>query len=289
MAAKFGPGGNSESFYAEGFKSTLQAPGWVRARGLDPYEYQGGNGITASPKTLAAIGQKAAEHGVAMSLHAPYYISLSSEFEEKRAKSLDYIAACADAGEALGARIMVVHTGSAAKISRETAMAYAADTVEKACALLAEKRTSVRMGLETMGKQNQLGTLDEVLRLCAIAPAILAPVVDFGHLNAREGGVLRTADDYKRIFDAISSALGGEAAETLHCHFSQIEYTKMGEKRHLTFADETFGPFFGPLAEAIVSLGVSPTIICESAGTMAEDALRMKELLYAAEQRAGRA
>ena len=103
MAAKFGPGGNSESFYAEGFKSTLQAPGWVRARGLDAYEYQGGNGITASPKTLAAIGQKAAEHGVAMSLHAPYYISLSSEFEEKRAKSLDYIAACADAGEALGA------------------------------------------------------------------------------------------------------------------------------------------------------------------------------------------
>ena len=183
---------------------------------------------------------------------------------------------CAEAdaaGEALGARIMVVHTGSAAKISRETAMAYAADTVEKACALLAEKGTSVRMGLETMGKQNQLGTLDEVLRLCAIAPAILAPVVDFGHLNAREGGVLRTADDYKRIFDAISSALGGEAAETLHCHFSQIEYTKMGEKRH----------------EAIVSLGVSPTIICESAGTMAEDALRMKELLYAAEQRAGRA
>ena len=289
MAAKFGPGGNSESFYAEGFKSTLQAPGWVRARGLDAYEYQGGNGITASPKTLAAIGQKAAAHGVAMSLHAPYYISLSSEFEEKRVKSLDYIAACADAGEALGARIMVVHTGSAAKISRETAMAYAADTVEKACALLTDKGTSVRMGLETMGKQNQLGTLDEVLRLCAIAPAILAPVVDFGHLNAREGGVLRTADDYKRIFDAISSALGGEAAETLHCHFSQIEYTKMGEKRHLTFADETFGPFFGPLAEAIVSLGVSPTIICESAGTMAEDALRMKELLYAAEQRAGRA
>lgn len=170
MAAKFGPGGNSESFYAEGFKSTLQAPGWVRARGLDAYEYQGGNGITASPKTLAAIGQKAAEHGVAMSLHAPYYISLSSEFEEKRVKSLDYIAACADAGEALGARIMVVHTGSAAKISRETAMAYAADTVEKACALLADKGTSVRMGLETMGKQNQLGTLDEVLRLCAIAP-----------------------------------------------------------------------------------------------------------------------
>lgn len=125
MAVKFGPGGNSESFYAEGFKSTLQAPAWVRDRGLDAYEYQGGNGITASAKTLSAIGEAAAGQGISMSLHTPYYISLSSEFEEKRAKSLDYIAASADACEALGARIMVVHTGSAAKLSRETAMAYA--------------------------------------------------------------------------------------------------------------------------------------------------------------------
>ena len=171
MAAKFGPGGNSESFYAEGFKSTLQAPAWVRARGLDAYEYQGGNGITASAKTLSAIGEAAAGQGISMSLHTPYYISLSSEFEEKRARSLDYIAASADACEALGARIMVVHTGSAAKLSRETAMAYAADTVEKACVLLADKGSHVRMGLETMGKQNQLGTLDEVLRLCGIAAA----------------------------------------------------------------------------------------------------------------------
>ena len=66
MAAKFGPGGNSESFYAEGFKSTLQAPAWVRARGLDAYEYQGGNGITASAKTLSAIGEAAAGQGISM-------------------------------------------------------------------------------------------------------------------------------------------------------------------------------------------------------------------------------
>lgn len=69
MAVKFGPGGNSESFYAEGFKSTLQAPAWVRDRGLDAYEYQGGNGITASAKTLSAIGEAAAGQGISMSLH----------------------------------------------------------------------------------------------------------------------------------------------------------------------------------------------------------------------------
>ena len=283
----FGPGGNSESFYTAGNKSTKQAPAWLQSVGLDAYEYEAGNGISAGEKSLAEVGEAAKACGIEMSLHTPYFISLSGIDPEKRLKSIDYIEKSLWAAGLLGANEIVIHCGSAGKISREEAMRLSADTLYKTLERVGD--VPISLGVETMGKQNQLGTLDEVLRLCAIAPAILAPVVDFGHLNAREGGVLRTADDYKRIFDAISSALGGEAAETLHCHFSQIEYTKMGEKRHLTFADETFGPFFGPLAEAIVSLGVSPTIICESAGTMAEDALRMKELLYAAEQRAGRA
>ena len=29
----FGPAGNSESFYAEGFKSTLQTPQWLKKQG----------------------------------------------------------------------------------------------------------------------------------------------------------------------------------------------------------------------------------------------------------------
>ncbi|MBR2432657.1 MAG: endonuclease IV, partial [Clostridia bacterium] len=70
--ATFGPGGNSKSFYDEGFKSTLQAPGWIERRGLDAYEYQAGNGISASPTTLAQIGAKAKEHEILMSLHTPY-------------------------------------------------------------------------------------------------------------------------------------------------------------------------------------------------------------------------
>ena len=136
---------------------------------------------------------------------------------------------------------------------------------------------------ETMGKVNQLGTLDEVLELCKIAKCF-SPVVDFGHLNARDRGVFYTADDYKRVFDKISHELGAEYAENLHCHFSKIMYTDMGEKKHLTFEDEVYGPNFEPLAEAIVSLGVAPTIICESAGTQSDDAVIMK-MLYEQEKK----
>jgi deoxyribonuclease-4 len=127
-----------------------------------------------------------------------------------------------------------------------------------------------------MGKINQLGTLDEVLTLCKISP-LYCPVVDFGHLNARHiGNYFTDCDSYRAVFDKIANALGDEYAYNLHCHFSKIEYTNAGEKKHLTFEDAIYGPEFEPLAEAIVREGVCPRIICESAGTMAEDALDMK-------------
>jgi deoxyribonuclease-4 len=89
--ATFGPGGNSESFYADGKKSTTQAPEWVKLKGLDAYEYEAGNGLTAGEATLAKIGEEARKHGVLMSFHTPYFISLSSVEEEKRLNSINYI------------------------------------------------------------------------------------------------------------------------------------------------------------------------------------------------------
>ena len=277
MSAKFGPGGNSDAFKLAGGKSTLQAPGFVKRIGLDAYEYEAGNGLSASPEMLAAVGLKAYEHGIKMSFHTPYFISLSSVEKEKRDKSVEYIRQSAEASKLLNADIMVVHCGSCAKISRETAMEYATETLENAAAMLEQGGYNTLLGIETMGKVNQLGTLQEVLTLCKISKHF-APVVDFGHMNARDRGVLKTVDDFKRIFDEISTALGAEYAENLHCHFSKIMYTEMGEKKHLTFEDEVYGPEFSPLAKAIVDLGVSPTIICESAGTQSDDALTMKRI-----------
>lgn len=273
---KFGPGGNSESFYAEGYKSTQDAPAWLAARGLEAYEYQAGNGLTAGEASLRRIGEEAKKHGILMSLHTPYYISLSGVIPEKRLKSIDYIKQSLRAAEYLGADMIVIHTGSAAKISRSEAMALARDTLERTAAEIGD--TNIRLGLETMGKQNQLGTLDEVLELCRVAPCFV-PVVDFGHLNARGvGGQFPDTDSYRKVFHTIADKLGDGVARNLHCHFSKIEYTGAGEKKHLTFEDEVFGPDFSPLAKVIVRDGLSPRIICESDGTMAEDALEMQAM-----------
>lgn len=277
--AAFGPGGNSESFYAEGHKSTAEAPAWVAARGLDAYEYEAGNGISAGEAALRKIGEAAKQHGILMSLHTPYFISLSGVEEEKRLKSISYIEKSLWAAELLGADTIVIHCGSAAKISRAEAVSLAIDTLEKTIETVGD--TPIHLGIETMGKVNQLGTLEEVVEICK-RDRHLYPVVDFGHMNARAiGGYYTDADSYRRTFDYIGRELGDEIARTLHCHFSKIEYTGAGEKKHLTFADETYGPWFEPLAEAIVKENLAPRIICESDGTMAEDALYMKKCVEA--------
>ncbi len=275
MAAYFGPGGNSDAFRLAGFKSTVDAPAFVKDIGLDAYEYEAGNGLSASPAILSAIGREAEKHNVKMSFHTPYFISLSGVVEEKRLNSINYIRQSLEAARLLGAGTIVVHTGSAAKISRDEAMRLAGDTLVKTLASV--DTYGIKIGLETMGKINQLGTLDEVLELCRIDSAFV-PVVDFGHLNARDlGGVFKTADDYLHVFDKIDRALGADVAKNLHCHFSKIEWTGSGEKRHLTFADDIYGPSFEPLVETIYRHGLTPTIICESAGTQSDDALSMKK------------
>lgn len=274
MHPYFGPGGNCETFYAAGKKATKDAPAWLKSLGLTAYEYEAGKGVTAGESALREIGQAAAEAGIYVSMHAPYFISLSSVNEETRLNSISYIDKSLWAADLLGADIIVVHCGSCGKISRADAMALSADTLRKT--LDAVGYPDVRIGIETMGKKNQLGTLDEVIDLCKIAPR-LVPVVDFGHLNAREcGGVFQTTDDYRRVFERIGETLGDTVAKNLHCHFSKIEWTDAGEKRHLTFEDTAFGPAYEPLAEAIALYNLTPTIICESAGTQAMDALAIK-------------
>ena len=276
-APKFGPGGNSDSFHLTKL-ATTKAPLWIRDFGLDAYEYEAGRGVPKNLEGFKNLGENAKNAGISLSIHAPYFISLSSVEEEKRKNSSRYILESAIALREMGGKTIVIHAGSCAKISREQAAIYAKDALRFAIEVLHEADLyGFDLGIETMGKVNQFGTLDEVVDMCSVDKTVV-PVIDFGHMNAREmGSVFVSVDDYKRVFDRISKGVSPEAAQNLHCHFSKIEYTGGGEKRHLTFEDKEFGPDFEPLMKAIYELGVTPTIICESDGTQAEDALAMKK------------
>ncbi len=278
MTARFGPAGNSESFYAAGNKATLQAPAWLGSLGLTAYEYQCGRGVRVTAETARAMGVEAEKHGVQMSLHAPYFISLASAEEEKRDNSIRYILESARAVAQMGGERIVVHPGGLGGLSRAEATALASQTLRRAQAALDDEGLSqVRICPETMGKINQLGDLDEVLQFCTIDERFL-PCVDFGHLNSRTLGGLNTEEAFAALLDRLHNELGAERGAMFHAHFSKIEYTKGGEKRHLTFEDTVYGPEPAPLMKLIRERGLRPTFICESDGTQAEDALTLQTL-----------
>lgn len=277
MRARFGPAGNAESFAKQGYTSSLDVPEYLVAMGLDAFEYQCGRGVNIGEEKAMQLGAAAKAADIVLSLHAPYYISMSGIEEEKRLKSVEYIRQSAAAVQAMGGNRIVVHTGSCGKLSRDQALELAKDTMRKAMACLDENGLSdIHICPETMGKLNQLGDLDEVLQLCKLDERLI-PCIDFGHLNARTMGSLKTYADFKAVFDQIENCLGIDRLRQYHAHFSKIEYTAGGEKRHLTFADTQYGPDFEPLLELTVQKNCSATIICESAGTQAEDARTMKK------------
>ncbi len=277
VEASFGPAGNSESFAAEGYKKSEDAPAWLAAKGLTAFEYQCGRGVRCGEETARKIGEAAREHGIRMSIHAPYFINLSSEETERMEKNVGYVMETAQLAVPLGATRMVVHCGGQGKLTRERAMRNTHENVKNILRALDEAHlTGCTVCLETMGKKSVLGSAEEVCELVAADDRLL-PCIDFGHLNCRTNGGMSTREDVKRLFDLMENTIGVERTRIMHAHFSHIEYNDKGEVRHLTFADTIYGPDFLPVAQEAAARGYMPTFICESAGTQAEDAVTMMQ------------
>lgn len=276
MNAEFGPAGNSASFFEKRF-ALGDVPEYILEKGLDVYEYQCGRGVKIKTENAAAFGALCAEKGVGLSIHAPYYISLSGAEERVRLGSIRYVRESAIAIKAMGGRRIVLHSGSCGKFSRQEALALAKQTMLLIIDMMDNEGFSqLTLCPETMGKINQLGTLEEVLELCSLDERIY-PCIDFGHLNARTHGGIKTEEDYVAILDAVANRLGAQRAGAFHSHFSRIEYGEGGERRHLTFADTQYGPDYRPLLKLVAQRGLAPTFICESDETQAEDAAEMKK------------
>ena len=279
MSAKFGPAGNCESF-SKVHKSSLAAPRWIADFGLDCYEYQCGKGVHVGKETAVKIGENAQAAGISLSLHAPYFINLANPDRDALQKTIGYITAGCQAADWMGARRVVIHSGALMGRERREALDIALTSMRALLAALDDAGLGhIALCPETMGKINQLGDLEEVLELCTL-DARLVPCIDFGHLYARSLGADDGQEAFCRMLDRVEEVLGRERASVFHSHFSHIEFTpKGGEKCHRTFEEDGgYGPDWTPLAREVARRGWSPTFICESAGTQAEDALVMKQI-----------
>ncbi len=275
---KFGPSGNDEQFYSDGFSKTIDAFKWVKNLGLDLFEYSLGNGITLKMDTAEKMGIEAEKNKIEVSIHAPYFINFANPSEESKQKSINYCINSLKLLRAFKGKKCVVHSGSQLKQERNEALKVLYNGYD---ALLNEiyKQNLGDMYIcpETMGKYTQIGSYKEIIDLCTLDKCLI-PTLDFGHINCVMQGKLKTEDDYKQIIDYSLEKLGRFKTENLHIHFSKIEYSEKGEMKHLDYSNEIYGPDFAPLANVLKEYNLSPTVICESKGKMATDALILKNI-----------
>ena len=275
---KFGPAGNCKTFYDAGYKRTIEAPAWLKSIGLDAYEYSFGKGFTLPDDTAIAIGEEMKKYGVAISIHAPYYINFATPTDEMAEKSYNYVLESLRKLRLMGGNRLVVHPASQGKMTREEAVNLCKSRlVELKSRVIDAGYGDMYICLETMGKSAQIGTYEEILDFCTIYDKYI-PTFDFGHINALTQGTLKTKDDYEKIIKRSIEVIGEDRTRISHIHFSKIEYSTKGEIKHLTLEDNIFGPEFEPLAQILKDYNMQSVVISESKEYQGRDAKILKEI-----------
>lgn len=274
---KFGPSGCCERFLLD-HKSVEEIPAWLAGLGLDSFEYAFNKGIFLSDEKASQYKELFEKYGIELTVHGPYFINFANPDDMMAEKSYGYIIKSLEKMKLMGAKKLVFHPGSLTKQTREKAFAVTMERLGTLIQILDENGfEDFLICPETMGKHGQIGTVEEVAQMCALDERII-PTLDFGHINSFTGGTLKTKQDYIDVFMKLKEYIG-DRYKNVHIHFSKIMYGPKGELKHLTFEeDDTYGPDFEPLAEALIELGINATIICESRGTQTDDALEMKQI-----------
>jgi len=274
---KFGPSGCCEEFLEKN-KSVEKMPDWLSERGLNVFEYAFNKGILLSDEKASLYNEIFANKGIELTVHAPYFINFANPDDLMAEKSYGYIIKSLEKMKLMGAKKLVFHPGSLTKQTREKAFSLVLERLKELSKMLDEYGfTDVYVCPETMGKHGQIGTVEEVAKMCAIDERFM-PALDFGHINAFTGGSLKTKDDFINVFKTLEKYIG-DRYKNVHIHFSKIMYGDKGELKHLNYEeDDEYGPNFEPLAQAMKELGVSATIILESRGAQTHDALLLKQI-----------
>jgi deoxyribonuclease IV len=261
---RFGPAGVPPMFRLLG-ATMADVPKLLHEEGLDAFEYQAsrwGPKPQIKQEDAQKLGEEARKNDIRLSMHGSYFVNLSGKKEIVEASKRRLIA-CATAADWMGAYVVVFHTGFYGLVEKSFAFKNAVTALKEVSAEIKSHGLKVKLGPETMGRKFQVGTLDEILSICQEVEGIQL-VIDWGHLHALHQGTLKKVEDFRAIVEKVEQKLGTETLRSMHCHFSKIEFSSQGEKRHHTLDEERYGPDFRMLAEVIVDFQLHPTMICES-------------------------
>lgn len=262
-------------------KSTPKKPGGtvgavlrLAELGFDAFEIGWVRSVRVSESTCADIKLASAEQGVALSVHAPYFINLNAD-DEEWPKSRQRLMDAAHYGNLAGATDIIFHPGSYFEQPPAEVLPLAIRRLEGCLEELRVNGNPVTLRPETMGKSAMLGSLEDTLEMSRALES-LAPCLDFAHLHARPGdGSMNTYDEWARLLESYAHALGEYALQDLHIHLSGIAYGPKGEKEHLPVLEADLD--YRQLFKALKDAKARGRIVCESP-ELEDDAQVLKDL-----------
>lgn len=261
MKIKLGPAGIPQKCNG----SSIDGVQFVAKEGLQAMEVQFVRGVHMKNDMAMKVGEAARQTGVELSIHAPYYINLASHDKKIQKESKQRIIDSLERGHYMGAKIVAVHPGYYGQHGPDKAHNIILEQCQEISDHIVSNKWKVLLGLETTAKKMQYGTLDEINDICKKVK-MTAPVVDFAHLFAKQGGVI----DYVKVLDKIKHY------KHIHSHFSNMKRNKQGGYSDIHLVLD-HAPSFEPLAKEIMRRKLDITIICETPITD-RDSLKMKKI-----------
>jgi deoxyribonuclease-4 len=255
-------------------RGTVGGIKYATSIGLDALELAWVQGVRVSETTCAAIKQTAAEAGMALSVHAPYYINLNGD-EEKWPRLRKYLMDAAHFGNLAGATDIIFHPGTYFGHSPEEVLRVIIPRLQGCVNELLRDGNLVTLRPEISGKAAMLGSLSDVLEMAKAIPGIF-PCIDFAHLHARLGdGTMNSYDEWITMLALYKQSLGKNALKNMHIHLSGINYGPKGEMNHLVMEEADLD--FRNLMRALYDTGVQGRIMCESP-VLEVDALKFRQI-----------
>jgi len=261
--------------------STAKKPGGspggvlrIAELGLGALELAWVQSVRVTDESCANIKATAQQAGIALSVHAPYYINLNAQTTELLEAGMERLRAAARAGYKAGATDIIFHPGSYMGEDPREVYPIARKRLAEVADQLRGEGVDVILRPETMGKSAMLGSLEETIQMSIDIEGVL-PCIDIAHLHARPGdGSFNTYKEFSDALKRVKQGLGARGLKSMHFHLSGIEYGPKGEKKHLPLdeADLKYKDFF----KALLDAGAAGRVLGESP-LMEDDALLMQK------------
>jgi deoxyribonuclease-4 len=266
----FGTSGVPDNYFKSKYKKDrMYIVDWLNDLGLNAYEHLYTYGVRENLEKEKYIKQKISEYDMMLSLHSPYYIVLTSDKKETIENSQKELLKTLDKAKYFNCKRVVLHPGFTN--TKEALQNFVKNFSE------IDHEYKKYVCPESTGKKSQLGSLNDIIFICKELG--LKPCIDFGHLHARDLGVLNNENDFQNILEKLECDLGKVVIKNLHCHFYPVAYTDKGEKVHRAVMEEDAYPKFKHFAPLIKEFNIKPVLISESHNSQDVGALEMKTLL----------